>query len=267
MPAPAVEQLAPLRSEPQRSAVLLDVDGTLAPIVHQAADAHVPDGTRTLIGSLARRYGIVACVSGRRAAEAKRIVAVGSVTYVGNHGSERLAPGDPHPRSDPALEGWHRTIRDFARGVTVDRSLGRLHVRVEDKGPIHGFHWRGAPDERAARDAVEQIARHAEEAGLATHWGRKVLEVRPPVAIDKGRGVRALLEGGDVACAMYIGDDLTDLDAFRALRELVAEGVLEHSICVGVRSEEGPDEIAAEADMTVNGTGGVTQLLATLAED
>ncbi len=74
--------------------MLLDVDGTLAPIVRHADDAHVPDSTRTPLIAVARRYGLVACVSGRRAATARRIVSLGSIHYVGNHGAELLRGGE-----------------------------------------------------------------------------------------------------------------------------------------------------------------------------
>ena len=98
-------------------------------------------------------------------------------------------------------------------------------MRIEDKGPIVAFHWRGAPDEEAARAAIDAIAAHAEAAGLRTHWGRKVLEVRPPVRIDKGAGIASFLADTDVDAALYVGDDTTDLDAFRALASWPTTGV------------------------------------------
>ena len=107
-----------------------------------------------------------------------------------------------------------------------DGELQRLRVRFEDKGPIVAFHWRGAPDEEAPRSPSAGVATKAEEAGLATHWGRKVLEVRPPMPLDKGRGIHWLLRDADLDAALYVGDDRTDLDAFRGLRELVEGGRL-----------------------------------------
>jgi trehalose 6-phosphate phosphatase len=94
-----------------------------------------------------------------------------------------------------------------------------------------------------------------------------VLEVRPPVKLDKGAGIRNFLADTEVDAALYVGDDTTDLDAFRALTELVSEGTLTNAIRVGVRSEEAPPEIAAEADLVVDGTDGVRALLALLIAD
>jgi trehalose 6-phosphate phosphatase len=261
--ATLVEALDPLRSDPGQGAVLLDIDGTLAPIVRHAADAHVPEATRTLLIEIGKRYRVVGCVSGRRAATARQIVAIGTLAYVGNHGGELLRPGATSPEVDPALAEWAARVRDFAaRALTSEYQ--RLRVRGEDKDVITAFHWRGAPDEAAAAVAVGRIAKLAEQEGFAVHWGRKVLEVRPPVPLDKGLGIATLLRGAPVTTALYVGDDTTDLDAFRGLRELVQAGSLASAQCVAVNSDEAPPELALEADMTVDGTGGVRELLEAL---
>jgi len=261
--ATLVEALEPISSDPPRSAVLLDIDGTLAPIVRHADDAHVPQATRTLLIEIAKRYGVVGCVSGRRASIARQMVAIGTIAYVGNHGGELLRPGATRPEVDPKLAEWTARVRAFAARSYTSRHQ-RLRVRHEDKESIAAFHWRGAPDEQAAADAVGELAQLAQQDGLAVHWGRKVLEVRPPVTLDKGIGIRALLSSSAMNAAMYVGDDTTDLDAFRGLRELVGGGSLAHAICIAVSSEEAPPELAREADLTVDGPAGVRGLLEAL---
>jgi trehalose 6-phosphate phosphatase len=260
------EALGPLRADPGRSAILFDIDGTLAPIVQNAADAHVPEGTRQLLIRVARRYGLVACVSGRQASDARAMVAIGTIAYLGSHGAEVLRPGWTEAKLDEGLEDWARRVHDFSREADT-AEVRRLRVRLEDKRIITAFHWRGAPDEDAAKAAVDAIAARAQDAGFRTHWGRKVLEVRPPVRIDKGAGIAALLADTEIETAMYVGDDVTDLDAFRMLDRLVEEGKLSRAVKVGVRSDEGPPEIASEADIVVNGTEGVQELLTLLASD
>lgn len=268
--ATLVEALEPIRSDPTRAAVLLDIDGTLAPIVRHAADAHVPEATRTLLIEIAKRYRVVGCVSGRRAATARQIVAIGTIAYIGNHGGEILRPGATRPDVDPDVAAWTERVRAFAARVYTGEHQ-RLRVRSEDKDAIAAFHWRGAPDEEAAATATKEIARHAQDEGFAIHWGRKVLEVRPPVDLDKGLGVAALLRSpatvvGEpaVVAALYVGDDTTDLDAFRGLRSLVQDGTLQSTVCVAVSSDEAPPELAREADLTVDGIGGVRGLLEAL---
>jgi trehalose 6-phosphate phosphatase len=263
--ATLAEALTPLRTDPERSAVLLDVDGTLAPIVRHADDARVPEPTRAILIRVARRYGCVGCVSGRRAAMARRIVALGPIAYLGNHGAELLRPGSTQPEVDREAAAWQRRVHQFA-DQAWDADLRRLRVRGEDKGPIVAFHWRGTPDEDAAEIAVKGIATRAEDAGLGIHWGRKVLEIRPPIALDKGRGIHWLLRDADLDAALYVGDDRTDLDAFTGLRGLVEGGRLGSALCVGVRSEETPAELEQHADLLVDGPRGVRSLLEALLD-
>ncbi len=176
-----------------------------------------------LLSRLARRYACVACISGRSVADARRLVGVGGIAYAGSHGAELLEPGAATPRVVPAFKSWERRVRRFAdEHDTPD--LRRLRIRIEDKGPIVAFHWRGVPDEDAARTHLEGLAQEAEGAGFAIHWGRKVLEVRPPVRIDKGQAVRDLVTRTQPRAALYAGDDATDLDAYDALDRLVADG-------------------------------------------
>jgi trehalose 6-phosphate phosphatase len=262
VPAPTASTLAealrPLTEDPKRAGIFLDIDGTLAPIVERAEDAHVPDKTSRMLGALARRYGCVACVSGRAAAEARRLVGVGGIAYAGSHGAELLEPGAAKPAVLPAFASWTGRVQDFAR-ARDERDLRLLRVRIEDKGPIVALHWRGVPDEDAARTRLEGVAQEAEAEGLRTHWGRKVLEIRPPVEVNKGQAVRELLRRHDLRAALFAGDDATDLDAFDALDDV------ESAVRVGVRSDEGPPAIVERADLVVDGPEGVLPVLAALA--
>jgi trehalose 6-phosphate phosphatase len=260
------DALGPLLADPSAAAVLLDVDGTLAPIVRHADDAHVPEATRRPLITVARSYGFVGCVSGRRAAIARRIVSLGSITYVGNHGSEVLPGGASETEVDEEVAAWTERVRAFAAAELTREDVHRTRVRGEDKEAIAAFHWRGAPDEAAAEAVVEGIATRADGEGFALHRGRKVLEVRPPVALDKGRGIERLLTGRGLRVALYAGDDVTDIDAFAGLRRLVAAGELEAAVCVGVTSDETPDELVRAADLLVDGPAGVRELLTVLAE-
>jgi trehalose 6-phosphate phosphatase len=243
--------------------LLFDVDGTLAPIVARPDQASVPARTRDLLIRLSRRYAVVACVSGRRAEDARRVVGVDELAYIGNHGLERLSAGSARAQITSEAMSHAADIRAFATAAYTAELRG-AGIRTEDKEAIWAFHWRGAPDEASARELLERIAELASEVGLVPHWGRMVLEIRPPIATDKGTAVARELSTANVTAALYAGDDTTDLDAFRGLRELRSSGALEHAVCVGVASEEGPPEIRVEADLVIEGTAGVHDLLARL---
>jgi trehalose 6-phosphate phosphatase len=258
-----VEALRPITADPSRSALFFDVDGTLAPIAQRAADAQVPKNTSLVLARLSRRYAQVACISGRSAADVRRLVGVGGIAYAGSHGAELLEANAASPQIATDFARWEPEVKSFVAERDTPE-LRRLRVRIEDKGPIMTFHWRGAPDEDAARARVEVLGQEAESAGLATHWGRKVLEIRPPVPIGKDLAVRELLSRTPARAALYAGDDVTDLDGFAALRDLVEEGQLEGAVAVGVRSDEGPREIVDRADLVVDGIGGMQRVLAEL---
>ena len=221
------ELLAQVRQAPEQAAILLDVDGTLAPIVPRPEDARVPSETKAELERLAGRYTLVACVSGRPSADAAAIVGVRELTYVGTHGLEL----------EPDAKEWAAALREFA---------ARVPWPAEDKGLSVSFHYRGAPDEAAARADLERVAEEARAAGLAARFGRKVLELLPPIEANKGTAIRRLLEGHGLSRALYAGDDTTDLDAFRAL------DTLELAVRIAVASAEGPPELQAAADLVVD---------------
>jgi trehalose 6-phosphate phosphatase len=268
VPAPTAEMLAeamrPLTEDPRQAAVFCDIDGTLAPIVRRADEAKVDERISRLLGTIARRYRCTACISGRSAAEARRLVGVGGIAYAGTHGAELLLPTATRAVLDPDVARGADRVRAFTRENDT-RELRRLRVRIEDKGSVMAFHWRGAPDEDAALERVQQLAQAAEEDGLHVHWGRKVLEVRPPVPISKGRAIRELVSRFPVRVAMFAGDDATDLDAFDALDELVAIGTLEAAVRVGISSDEGPAAIVERADLVMDGVEGFRAVLEVLA--
>jgi trehalose 6-phosphate phosphatase len=257
--------LEPLRAEPSRAAILTDVDGTLAPIAARAEDAAVPAAARQALATLSERYGLVACVSGRQAAEARRLVGLDGLAYAGNHGLELLLPGDEAARADPSLAGREREAAEFVAGLDRE-ALAAAGLRLEDKGAIQALHWRGADDEAAAQSRAHEIAIEAGHAGLEPRWGRKVLELRPVGGGGKDAAVASLLAGERLDRAVYAGDDRTDLDAFRRLRELRREGELRTGACVGIVSPEAPAELAEESDLTVAGPAGWLAILEWLAE-
>ncbi len=262
--ATAERLLAPLRERPQRSAILCDIDGTLAPIVERPELATVPPRARHLLEQLSTRYGLVACVSGRRATVARQMVGIDGLLYVGNHGLERLEPGSEVAVLNPEIQPLAERVRRFA-AERFTPELERLGITLEDKDAIWTFHYRRAGDEDAARAALEGVAQGAHAAGLDPHHGRKVLEIRPTAAVDKGTAVAGVLEGRELSRALFGGDDTTDVDAFRRLRELAGEGALEGVVCVGVASAETPAAVVEEADLVVEGTEGFLRILESLA--
>jgi trehalose 6-phosphate phosphatase len=196
--------------------------------------------------------------------DARRMVGVGELVYVGNHGLELLVPGVDEPRLAPAMSAGAERAREFI--AALDRArLDGVGLRREDKGPIQSLHWRGAARGEEAELEAKEIAARAADRGLEPRWGRKVLELRPMADIDKGSAVERLIAEHRLPRALFGGDDVTDLDAFGALRRMRSTGRLEHAVCVGVASDEEPPDLRERSDVVVEGTAGFLDVLRSLA--
>jgi len=231
--------LGRLAAEPRLAALLLDLDGVLAPIVARPEDASVPAETRAELERLAGRYALVAVITGRDGEDARARTGVAGVVYVGSHGLE-LAEG---------AEAWAERLQAFA--ATVDWPLERKRLTLS-------FHYRAAADEQEALRVLEGVAERARDEGLVARFGRKVLEVLPPLEADKGTAAAHLLAERGLRRALYAGDDTTDLDGFRAL-----DG-LELAVRVAVASAEGPPELREAADLVVASPAAFLELLRSL---
>ncbi len=232
-----MDLLGSLAEDPAHTGLFLDVDGVLAPIVPRPEDARVPEETRVELRRLDARYALVACISGRAGETAAQIVGVPELTYVGNHGLEL----------EPAAQEWGERLRAFLAGVDWDG--------LEDKQLSAALHYRNAADPSAARAELEAIAGRARAEGFVARFGRKVLELLPPLEANKGTAVRQLLEEHALRRALYAGDDTTDLDGFRSLEQL------ELAVRVAVASPEGPAELREGADIVVGSPPEVLEIL------
>jgi trehalose-phosphatase len=231
--------LARLTVAPREAAIFLDFDGVLAPIVERPEDAYPPAETRVELARLVGRYALVAVVSGRAGDDVRERVSVDGVVIVGSHGLEL----------DRQADRWRQQIADFAGAAPWPPS------EIELKGLSVAFHFRHRDDEAAAVLELEAIAETARDEGLVARFGRRVLEVLPPVGSNKGTAVRHLLEGAGLTRVLVAGDDTTDLDAFRAVE------TMEHRVRVAVLAPESPTELAEHAELVLGSTGEFLELL------
>jgi trehalose 6-phosphate phosphatase len=228
-----------LTASPAKTGLFLDFDGVLAPIVDRPEDAAPPPATRTELERLVAKYALVAVVSGRATEDVRERIGIGGIVCVGSHGLEL----------EPQADRWRRTLAAFAADAPWPPS------EVEVKGLAVAFHFRDRADEREAVRQLDGIAESAREEGLVARYGRKILEVLPPVGSHKGTAVRALLEEHGLDRALAAGDDTTDIDSFAAL-----DG-LEVAVRVAVASEESPQALVEAADVVVDSTGEFLALL------
>jgi trehalose 6-phosphate phosphatase len=231
--------LAQLAANPAEAGLFLDFDGVLAPIVERPEDAAPSPETRVELERLVAKYALVAVVSGRAGDDVRARLGVDGVVCVGSHGLEL----------EPQADRWRRTLAAFAADAPWPPD------EIEVKGLAFAFHFRGRDDEREAIRALDAIAETAREEGLVARYGRKVLEVLPPVGSHKGTAVRHLIEERGLRRALAAGDDTTDIDSFAAL-----DG-LEVAVRVAVVSAEAPPLLVEAADIVVGSTAEFLALL------
>jgi trehalose 6-phosphate phosphatase len=256
------EQLAAWKRDPGSSAILTDIDGTLAPIVPTPDMSEVPAELKELLRRLSEEYLLIAGISGRKTEDALKLVGLEDIVYFGNHGFEILRDGEVEviPEALPYLE----RVQELEQRAREE--LEPLGSFVEEKGITASIHYRNVSEEIGER-CVAFVKTEGERLGLRITVGRGVVEARPPIHADKGTAVQRLVEEYRPRRAMFLGDDTTDLDAFRELERLREEGRLEEILRVGVTSDEGPPEIETEADIVVDGVEGIGEVLRILAED
>ena len=242
-------KLEALRARSTRAGVLLDFDGTLSEIVDRPDLARAVPGAREALAALVPRYALVAVITGRRAAEVQDLVQIDGVRFVGLYG----------------IEASSQPLSSHVRRLVEEAAAGEPGVRVEDKDATMAVHYRQAHDSEGARSrlraALEPIAAGAK---LEVVEGKMVLELVPPGRQLKGEAVEGLVGEHGLEAALFAGDDVGDLGAFRSLDRLGARGLL--VVKVAVEGSETPAEVLRSADVVVKGPAGTVELLRSLAD-
>jgi trehalose-phosphatase len=242
--------------------IMLDVDGTLAPIVATPELARVPDDTRKVVAQLTRcRETTVVLVSGRAAADAWRVADVPGVWVIGNHGFEIREPSG-RITSDERVHGFEEAIARASENL-YEEFQGVRGAIVENKRWTLSVHYR-VVDERHVPKIVERTTEIARELGLRVLDGKKIVELRPPIDVNKGTACVAFTERIGVTGArgsvLYAGDDRTDEDAFRELR-----GALPGTVTVRVASDE-ETMATSHAELVLRALGELRELLEWIAD-
>ena len=227
-----------------------DIDGTLSPIAPTPEAAVLLPGVRELLEQARRSFDVVAAVSGRSAADSRRMVGVDAITYIGNHGFDRIEPDGTYIML-PAAKPYRRPIADLLARLGPELLPRFPGLRVEPKGATASIHVRGTQDPDLAEEVVySKAVAAAGTFGLRVTRGKLVIELRPPIDIDKGTAVADVIRDKGLQSAFYLGDDRTDIDAFRALRQLTAAGTCK-GVSVAVLHLDAPPDLANEADVVL----------------
>jgi len=251
----AIEALA---ADPAGSGLVLDFDGVLSPIVEDPTTSAMPDQVAAVLARLAKRLGLVAVMSGRPVGFLEDRVRVAGVKLLGSYGIEQIRDGVR--QMDPEAKEWLGKVREA--GQALDELFSASPgIRVEKKSVSVAVHWRQAPDHEAAAEEVRRVAAQiAAQTGLRLEPGKLVEELRPPIDVDKGSAVVALLAAEQPTTFAYVGDDLGDIPALRAARAVGGFAlVVDHG-------PETDPRVLELADQIYSGTDDFAAWLAELAD-
>lgn len=247
------------------SALLTDFDGTLSPVAPTPDGAVAAPGVPEVLAGLAERLSLVSIVTGRGIADVSQRVPVPGIVYVGNHGLEWLEGTDHHvhPAGQAAEAVLGEALRDIEQRLQAHVSLDG--VIMEDKTYSASIHYRLAPDPGAVRAVLAPII--TEVASEYEFWvsdGKMVFELRPGEAVNKGSATRRLLTEHGIRSGVFLGDDVTDADAFRLLHELRRDD--EYStLTVGVLTLDTAPQVIEASDFLLDGVDDVVAMLLELS--
>ena len=254
------ESLTPLLNA-KRFGLFCDFDGTLSPIVDQPEAAEITPKNKQRLIDLKDKTAVIAIISGRAVADIAVRVGIDGLTYVGNHGLERWRDG-----KRAAAEAAQPYLDEISRAAEDVKARLLPGMQLEDKEVTLSIHYRQTAEPDEVREqflpAAEEIAR---QHGLKLFEGRRIFELRPPIALDKGSAFRALVREFRLDAAIFIGDDVTDTAAFQAAAELRWGGECQ-AYSVGVVDRETPQSVVELSDISVSGVEGVSSLLSWLNE-
>ena len=241
------EQLGAFVRVAPAAGILLDVDGTLSHIAERPELARLATGTDAVLSRLVERYRVVAAISGRTQDQLERLVDVEGVRLVGSYG---LRPGSVSAELISVVL------------AAADRVEGAW---METKGATIAVHYRANPDALSAgRELERRMGEIAAQADMAVLSGKHVVELVPAGFPLKEGAVERIIEDDGLRAALYAGDDIADLLAFKALDRARENGRLEQAVKVAVRGAETPEDLVAAADVVVDGVTEMVDLLATL---
>ncbi len=242
--------------------MITDVDGTISEIAPSPGEARVSTACRQSLAALTEQLELVAAISGRPAQQIREMIAVEGVVYIGNHGLERWIDGAVEFVTG-AEEYRNKAMQALAE---LEGLLSMEGIAFEDKGVALSIHYRQCPNrELARRHILERISTSAIAREFRVAEGRMVVELRPPLEVNKGTAVGMLVEGYRLRGGIYIGDDISDVDAFVAMHSRGKSPWFE-GLALGVIDEETWSPVEKEADFSLNGVGDVERFLKWLVE-
>lgn len=238
--------------------LITDIDGTISPTVATPQQATVSPLCHQYLSILCHQLALVAAISGRPVVEVKDMLGIDGMVYIGNHGLERWAEG--HPELLPEARDYSGVVKAALEEIAP--LLASIEgIIIQDKGITATIHYRLCPDtELAERQILVAVANSPRSRGLRVMQEKMAIDLLPPVEANKGTATLRLIQEYDLSGGVYLGDDITDIESFRAIRAASRDSDFQ-GLAIGVTSPEMPQELVTEVDFTLDGVGDVEHFL------
>jgi len=237
--------------------LITDFDGTISETAPTPQEAEVSPLCRQYLSALCNQLALVAAISGRPAIEVRDMVKIDGMVYIGNHGLERWSGGlSEFPRE---AQNYFEVVKAAIEELTPLLSIEG--ISIQDKGITATIHYRLCPDPQSAeKDILSALENSPHARRLQIMQEKMAIDLLPPVKVNKGTATLDLIQRYNLQGGIYLGDDQTDFDAFRAIRSASRDSDFQ-GFAIGITSQEMPQELEAEADFTLNGIKDVERFL------
>ena len=237
--------------------LITDFDGTISETAPTPQQAEVSPLCRQYLSALCNQLALVAAISGRPAIEVRDMVKIDGMVYIGNHGLERWSGGlSEFPRE---AQNYFEVVKAAIEELTPLLSIEG--ISIQDKGITATIHYRLCPEPQSAeKDILSALENSPHARRLQIMQEKMAIDLLPPVKVNKGTATLDLIQRYNLQGGIYLGDDQTDFDAFRAIRSASRDSDFQ-GFAIGITSREMPQELEAEADFTLNGIKDVERFL------
>ena len=243
----------------------LDFDGTLSPIASTPEAARLYPGVTDLL-QRAQKHAHIAILTGREIEDGAWKVNLDGLTYIGEHG---LTWSDGLPWQHPVSIAPGASEYIFPGTYLLDLAAARQAempgIIVQRKRVGGSIHYRLAPDKEQTRQKLlGLLTESAQRVNMLLKEGKQIIEIRPPLAINKGIALRQFAQRNELRGLIFAGDDLTDLDAMLEIPELRQQGLA--ALAIAARHHDTPPELLQHADIVVDEVPGMVALLREIVE-
>lgn len=243
-----LEELEEFKND-NKSTILTDIDGTISEITSTPEEAVITPSMKKELSKLKEKFRMVGVISGRSVKNAKSMVGIDGILYVGNHGMEYVNNGEIF--IDPEAVKYLGNIKKNAEQLK-NSELSKINgLMFEDKGICISIHYRKCKLQEDVRKKIIDAVNSIDTNEMKLTEGRKLVELKPPISRDKGFIIEKIMEKYDLDRIIYLGDDVTDFDAFTKLKELEKTGKI-RTASILVLSSEIPDYVKSSSLFYVN---------------